>query len=92
MSHIRFAPPNSVSVTRGRIFHVKNEQVYMIHARFSFLYCFLRLKRRNFCGLNYKVLIGTFFDFQRKKMILKNEIQGNKVQETAALVQSLQVN
>lgn len=25
-------------------------------------------------------------------MILKNEIQGNKVQETAALVQSLQVN
>ena len=38
------------------------------------------------------MLIGTFFDFQRKKMILKNEIQGNKVQETAALVQSLQVN
>ena len=45
-----------------------------------------------FVDSNYKVLIGTFFDFQRKKMILKNEIQGNKVQETAALVQSLQVN
>ena len=46
-----FVIPNSVSVTRGRIFHAKNELVYVIHARFSFLYCFLRLKRRNFCRL-----------------------------------------